>query len=221
MVAPITTATNQLITEIAIWAPRVFAVGMMGWAVVWYYLRRERYRLLIGATVIVRLLYIGFVVGSQYFVWKQAAFTQLLLNAPVDATKMSGVLGQWMPLFQSKLGYFLLYSWGRFVMNMVLVLVGALLWYAVLRFLKKYKGRFFDAGEVSLGVLMALVVGWPELVIFVPMVLLSVVLVSAFRMIFLKESLTTLGWPMIVAATAVLILGRYLVPLLGLTVLKV
>jgi hypothetical protein len=99
--------------------------------------------------------------------------------------------------------------------------VSALAFYLFLVFLKKYKERFFEEGEVELGFILALTVGWSNFIVFLPLVFLSVILVSIFRKIVFKETYTTLGAPLLLAALLVLLFGRYFIDILGLAALRV
>jgi hypothetical protein len=102
----------------------------------------------------------------------------------------------------------------------VVSLIAASLFYLFLVFLKKYQERFFEEGEAELGFLLSLMVGWSNFIVFLPMVFLSVVLVSIFRQLVFKEAYTTLGIPFILSAFIVLLFGNYLVSLLGLASLR-
>jgi hypothetical protein len=66
--------------------------------------------------------------------------------------------------------------------------------------LQRHRERYFEAGEVELGALMVLVVGWPGFLVFIPVVFLAVVLISIIRGILWKEAYTTLGLPFFIAA---------------------
>jgi len=66
-----------------------------------------------------------------------------------------------------------------------------------------------------------MIVGWPNFIIFIPLVFVSVVLVSIFRGLYFKEAYTTLGVPMLLGALTTMIFGSYLIELLQLTVFKI
>ena len=104
-------------------------------------------------------------------------------------------------------GYFIFYSFWHYWLSAILVIVVAFLFWLILKALQKYQSRFFEDGEVELGVLAALIVGWPGFVVFIPLLFLAVVLVSIFRMVFFKEAYTTLGAPMLFGVLLFLILG--------------
>ncbi len=180
-------------------------------------------KVLIVSTIVFRVIYAGLLSVTQYYVWYSQEFTKLLINSPLGSEVplsnfLRGILG---PVLDSNLGYFLFYSWGRFWIGALLSIFIAFCFYAFLRALRKYNDRFFYKGEIELGLLLALVVGWPNFVVFVPLIFLAVVLVSIFRGIYFKEAYTTLGAPMLLAALLTMIFGSSLIKFLGLAVLKI
>jgi len=158
------------------------------------------YKFLIWSVIGFKFFYASIETFGQYYIWSDNKFTKLLLD---------------------QIGYFIFYSWGRFWLEIVVSLVAALAFYLFLVFLKKYKERFFEEGEVELGFILALTVGWSNFIVFLPLVFLSVILVSIFRKIVFKETYTTLGAPLLLAALLVLLFGRYFIDILGLAALRV
>jgi hypothetical protein len=151
-------------------------------------------RFLIGALIGWRLFYAGTLTVLQYFVF--------------------------LPPFREP-KYFLLYSWTHFWFNFVLSVGTAFVFYLFLKFLKKRNERFFEEGEAEIGFLCALIAGWPDFVVFLPLVLVLVALESVFRKIFLKESLTTLGFALILAAITAFIFGDKIIAILSLGALRI
>ncbi|MDO8470233.1 MAG: hypothetical protein Q7S84_04460 [bacterium] len=178
--------------------------GMLAWIAVWF-----------------RVAYAGFLTVTQYHIWSQSAFTRPLLSTPLDPEKSVGIAQQFPWLFDTRLGYFIFYSWGRFWLGAVLSIGVALCFWWFLRILERRNGRFFLPGETDVGLLTALLVGWPNIVIFIPLVFLGVIVVSLVRLLAFRERYTTLGWPFFIAAAVTLIWGSRLVELLNLGVLRV
>lgn len=181
------------------------------------------FKFLAVTTIALRFLYAAVLSVLQYYVWSQSEITKLLINSPLSeevplSDFLRGIFGS---IFDSKLGYFLFYSWGHFWINVLLSILVAFAFYGFLKALKKHNDRFFHEGETELGLLLALIVGWPNFVVFIPLVFLAVVLVSIFRGMYLKEMYTTLGVPMLLAALITMIFGSNLIIVLGLTVLKI
>ena len=181
-----------------------------------YFSRHKKvisYKLLVISVIGFRFFYALLLTIGQYYVWSKNGLTQLLLNAPLDKsiTDFSFL----------NFGYFLFYSYGRFWLNVFIAVAVAFVFYSFLKFLKKYQERFFEEGETELGFLAALIVGWPNFVVFLPLVFVSVVLISLFRRLILKEIYTTLGWPFVLATLITLIWGNKLIQILNLGVLRI
>lgn len=164
---------------------------------------------LIKITIGFYILYAAFLTWGQYYVWSGNYLGRIFL-----ASDRFGVL-------DGSSGYFLFYSYMRFWLNPTIVVLVAFLFYAILKSLKKYRDRFFEKGETELGFLTALLAGWPQFVIFLPLVFLGVVLISAFRLVVFKERFTTLGLPFLVSLAFVLIWGGVWIEVLGLRVLRI
>lgn len=140
---------------------------------------------------------------GQYLAWS---------NDPVGASFLPPTQG---------IAYFLGYVWLRFLIPLFISFLSAGVWYLFLNLLRKYQPRFFEDGEPELGFALALFIGWPKFLVLLPIALLSVVLVSIFRMVVLREAYTTLGWPLVLSAFLNLIYGNSLLIIFGLTSLRV
>lgn len=200
------------LSVVLIWLPKIFFGIIFILAVLIYGLRKSigltKSRTLIISSISFHVLYAVLLTISQYYIWSQNKFTQLLLNSSLDLS---------MPVS----GYFLFYSFGRFWLNALITIGAAFVFYLFLKFLKKHRERFFEEGETELGFLSALIVGWPNFVVFLPLVFVFVVLLSIFRRVFLKEFYTTMGIPFLLAALIVLIFGNQIVDILSLGVLRI
>ena len=180
------------------------------------------YKFLIWSVIGFKFFYASIETFGQYYIWSDNKFTKLLLDQNIiDSNVVNDAFGKMAWIFNNRFGYFIFYSLGRFWLEIVVSLVAALAFYLFLVFLKKYKERFFEEGEVELGFILALTVGWSNFIVFLPLVFLSVILVSIFRKIVFKETYTTLGAPLLLAALLVLLFGRYFIDILGLAALRV
>lgn len=189
------------LSSIISFAPKIVLGLVLALGFFRYLFRRQpNYKLLVIILAAARILYAAFLTAAQYYAWLHGALTKLLLDSP---------------------RYFWFYAYGRFWLNAFIAIGVAFAFYLFLKFLKKYQERFFEEGETELGFLAALIVGWPNFVILVPLVFVSVVLISIFRGIFLKEAYTTLGWPFLLATLLTLIWGSWLIPIFRLGVLKI
>jgi len=217
---------NYFFTQIT-WFPIIIFWLAYVMAALFYFTRIKpkffNFKILIIFIIICRFIYAAILSILQYYVWSTSELTKLLISSPLSSEvplsdALRGILG---PVLDSKLGYFLFYSWGHFWISALITIGIAFAFYAFLKALKKYNGRFFEEGETELGLLLALIVGWPNFVLFIPITFASVVVVSVFRLLYKKELYTTLGAPMFLAALVTLIYGGNLIKILGLTVLKI
>ncbi len=145
---------------------------------------------------------------AQYDAWLASPLTKDLVVQPLSVHNAQTSLAAWIiKVFHIHAGYFVFYVYGRFWINALLGIGTAFIFLGVLAFLKKYRDRFFDDGELQLGLVAALAVGWPLIVGFVPLVFVGVVVVSFVRLIFFKEKYTTLGWPIFFAAALSLLIA--------------
>lgn len=167
--------------------------------------RKTYLKKLAGGIIGIRFVYFAVLTAAQYYLWANNEFSRLFLDSRVG--------GIW--------NYFAPYIGLRFGLNFLLTLLAAYLWWQFLRFLEKYRSRFFEEDEVLLGLLCALLVGWPNFVIFVPAVFLAVVLIALLRRWAWGARRTTLGLPFLIGAAAALIWALPFIHALGWDALRV
>ena len=205
------------------WSLGDIFLGMVLLLAIWLYAYREyfdtpklvrRYRLIAKLAIWARIFYAGFLTWAQYFVWNQGEMTRIFLTLPADdrSLPMYGLLA---PLFKWSGGYFTFYSFLHFWLPALASIVIGYLFLLFLRSLRKYRDRFFEDGEVELGWILALAVGYPSIIIFLPLVFFLIIPISIMRMAVLKQHLTTIGYPMILAAIPAMIWGPRLMIALG------
>lgn len=178
-------------------------------------------RWLAVAAVFVRVLYASFTTYGQYYIWSQGELGQLLLNSPL-ASEVP--LPKWLlssPIFAGRFGYFTFYALGHFWASQFVAIGVSILFWWFLKILQKYRAQFFEAGEVTLGLLTSLIIGWPNVLVFIPLTFVLMVLLSLFRTLVLKQYTTTIGWPLLIAAALTMVWGNKLVSVLGWGVLRV
>ena len=158
---------------------------------------------------------------TQYFIWASDPNTKIFIETGLSRENPIADSFRFFPFLFGKMGYFLFYSYGRFWLNVFVVILCSFLFYLFLKSLSKWKSRFFEDGEILLGVLCVLLIGWPSFVTFLIFVFLSVILISIIKSIFFKEKYTTLGEPFLLATLLVLLFGTYIMSLTGLSVLKI
>jgi len=217
-----------LIQGILGYSPFVFFSAIFLAALVFFFERkgrvqafRARMRVLLFSAIGFRLLYAAAATVAQYLLWARDPATRAFVESGIGRdTPIAPGLAKFPFLF-GKGGYFLFYSYGRFWLSALVAIFCVLAFWWFLKLLRKWKERFFEEGEITLGALMVALVGWPGFVVFLPFVLVSIILVSLFRLAVLKQELTTMGAPFLLAAFIVLLYGQKLVALLGLSVLKI
>lgn len=201
--------------EFATW---IFEYGpvTVGWALAlfasWLYFSRLRRDPAKNEVFMKKLLWVG--VGAvaafalletyaQYTAWKGDPFTQNLL-----------------PPEQSIL-YFLKYAGTHFWLTPLLSLITSGAFYAFLKLLKRKNERFFEEGETELGALAAFLVGWPRIIVFLPVAFLAVVVLAGVKMARKSGAYTTLGAPFLVGLVVALACGYATLQALGLESLAV
>lgn len=197
--------SNQLFALVITWVPVAvfFAVAIA--AYIAYHrpaseqIRLRRFMILAIATIVLRLTFASIKTGLQYYAWTLSDMSRYLL-----------------PPYQS-IRVLLHYSWTHFWLNALISIGAALLFFIVLRALRSYNPRYFEPGEVELGFLMALIVGWPHFIVFVPVVFLLVIVISTIRGIFLHEPYTTLGLPFFLGYASAIGVTSYIIATLNLT----
>lgn len=161
--------------------------------------RRVLFVRLIFATIGFRIVFAAVKTWLQYYAWSHDDIGKLLLPPT-------------QPIV-----YFLHYMWTHVWFNVIISFGVGLFMFLILHVLREKNGRFFEEGEVELGALMALAVGWPSFAVFFPTLFFLVLLFSIMRGILFKEPFTTLGLPFIVAAVVALLSTWPLLTLLRLT----
>ncbi len=227
-----------LIGPFLIWLPKIFTAAVFLTAVVLYVYRgkfgkdqkiKKFYNRIAISSALFKIVYAIFLMIAQYYVWSSSQFTKIFVSSSLKQI-ISSIAGLKENICSTLLpakvlvgnhGFFLFYSCGRFWIDVLISISAASIFYLFLVFLKKYRERFFETGEVELGFVLALIAGWPNVTLFIPLAFVFVVLVSIFRRVFLKEFYTTLGWPFILAASVVLLFGDKLINILRLGLLRI
>lgn len=218
----------EILQKIFLFAPPVFLGGAFVFALVLFFRGRkdgekfERNLLrILWAVLGFRVLYASAQTLTQYLVWRSDPFTRVFLEQGISESSPIAESIRFFPFFFSKMGYFLFYAYARFWLNVFIVLACVGAFWLFLRALKRWKERFFEDGEIALGALAVAIVGWPHFLVFLPVVLLSVVLVSVFKLVFRKEAYTTLGAPFLLAILLTFLFGTQILKITGLWVLRI
>lgn len=160
--------------------------------------------------------------SSQYIVWKSNWLTRHFLSATLPQHMQVRLFADWLPVFRGTGGYFAYYTFTHFVLGgVVAVVLAAGGWYSLLKALEKHKSRFFEEGEVVLGFVCALIVGWPGVVIFIPLTFLFFSIIAVVRVAALKKQFTTIAVPLLLATATTLLVAETIIATTGLKVLKI
>ncbi|MDP3975170.1 MAG: hypothetical protein Q8P88_02720 [Candidatus Jorgensenbacteria bacterium] len=174
---------------VTFWAPLVVPWLLVLVVAGAYFFRRAFLPFVVRITGVLYVLVVAAQTFAQYLVWSGDSLSSKLL-----------------PPHQSIL-YFLKYAGVHFWLAPLIALIVALAFYTILRALKDKNARFFEEGEVELGALAAFLVGWPRVIVFLPIVFLAVVSISGIKMALRKNAYTTLGIPFLIGLTVALACG--------------
>jgi hypothetical protein len=117
--------------------------------------------------------------------------------------------------------YFALYSWTHFWFSFVLTIGMPVLFWLLLRGISKHREGLFADGEIKSALVLGLVVGWPNFLIFVPLTFIFFALLALFRKFFLDEEFSAIFWPMLTATVITAIWGSKLIDLLHLEMWRI
>jgi len=117
--------------------------------------------------------------------------------------------------------YFLQYSFTHFWLGQLIGVALAIIFYLSSRLLAKRRPWLFLEGETELGLVCALIAGWPGFVLFLPLIFITAVPWTIFRQVVLKQERTTLGGAFLLAAGLTLIFGSWAIEVLRLGVLRI
>ena len=208
---------NFIIGPFIIWLPKIFLVAAFVLVLFLYALENflgwkgktippifnRIYKLLPIILISFYVFYASIKTFAQYYVWSSGSFGKLLL-----------------PPYQD-LSYFVFYSFGRFWLNAILAVGAAFVFYLFLKTLSRYRQGFFKDGEKEIGLISALLSGWPGVAVFIPLVFIITVVLAIIRLSIFKLRTTTLGLPFLLSAVIILLWGSKLVSFLNLSVLKI
>jgi hypothetical protein len=223
-----TSLSGKLFTSDLFWSLGDIFLGIVLLLAIGLYAYREyfgaqklarRYKLIAKVVIWARVFCAGFLTWTQYSVWSQSEMTRIFLTLPAD-DKSLPMYGFLAPLFKWSGGYFTFYSFSRFWLPAIASIAMGYLFFLFLKSLRKYRERFFEDGEVELGWVLALIVGYPNFIIFLPLVFFLIIPISIVRMAVLKQHLTTIGYPMILSAILAIIWGSQIMDALGWNALR-
>lgn len=145
----------------------------------------------------------------QYLVWNSGGITQSLLSLPLKKLNLGWFEN--LPIFTNySHGYFTYYIWNHFWKEALLSIIFSVAAYGIFILLRKYKSSLISVHESDLGFLFCLLVGWPQIILFLPLVLLLSVIYSTFNWFYKREAFCSLFLPFTVSAAVMLIFSTQL-----------
>lgn len=130
------------------------------------------------------VVFIFLSIFAQYKIWEQSPFTKILNNLPVkDSTPLPGVMIIFKPIFMSKHGYLIHYSFTHFISNIIFGLGLSSLLYIVLKYISKFRSYLLDKDEVNVIMAGSLTFLWPHGVGYIVALFVVFVLHNIFNSI--------------------------------------
>lgn len=172
------------------------------------------YKKLIIAVISLNIIYSIFVTWGQYHIWATAAdFTKMFVNLPLPKEVPMPIFLEWTrPLFAHSFGFFLYYILGRVWLNTLVLFLTSIALYFILKAWKSFRGNFLENGPELFFILM-LIVGWPGVVIFIPIGFIVSLLFFSFYF-FKGQNSVEIEPAFIVASFIVLVFGKIIFSLL-------
>jgi hypothetical protein len=179
---------------------------------IFFYRKKRNFWLLIWLMVGVDLVLALLKSIMQYFVWEQDGLTHILNNLPLKKLSISWFND--LPIFTGYgHGYFLYYAWNHFLIQPILSIVAAFVVYFICVFFRKRKSNLFLNYEAELVLLFLLLIGWPQVVIFLPLTVLVGVFVSIFNYYYKHQAACFLFLPLVISAVLMFVFSSQLAAL--------
>lgn len=158
-------------------------------------------------------LYPAVLTVLQWYTWSRNSFTSLLLTLPLPKeVPFPSRIEFIRPLFEHSGGYFAFYSFGRFWTPAILSVLAALTWWGVLRLTRVAKLSVFSEEDTTLALIAALIVGWPRIIVFIPLFVVLTLFSTLFHTL-RGTAPTSLAIPLVLAACGALV-SQFFFPLM-------
>jgi hypothetical protein len=183
--------------------PVVFVLAVI------FFWRKKNFFFLVWVMIGFHLILAAVKCVLQYLVWNQDGLTHALLNLPMKKLNLGWFTN--LPIFTNySHGYFTYYIWNHFWKEALLSIAAAVGVYIIFLLLRKYKSRLISIHESELGFLFCLLVGWPQIILFLPLVLSLSVVYSIFNWFYKREAFCSLFLPFAVSAAIMLVFSEQL-----------
>lgn len=183
--------------------PKILMALLLGLAIISYFLNyRIKIKYLIIGALSVFISYSGILTWLQYEAWEHNELARYLL-----------------PPYQS-MKYFISYAWLHFWLGAIFSIGLALIFFLIIFLVKKVRKDFFRKNDIELGFFLALIVGWPNFIFFLPLAFALTLLIAIYFKIFKKQDYSSIALPFLIAAVIVFIFGDNIVNYFNLSMLR-
>jgi hypothetical protein len=143
----------------------------------------------------------------QYWVWSQSQLTEILLRLPVEKSAPGWFVQ--LPIFSKfSHGYFMYYIWNNFWREALFSLTAAFIVYGMFFLLRRHDPHSLTDWENKLILLLAMLVGWPQIILFLPLILLLTLIFIMGKMIFRQGISCSLIYPLFIGTVLMLIFNK-------------
>ncbi len=178
---------------------------------------RVSWKWLVVVAVVLRIGYGATLTWLQYAQWESSSFTQTFLTQPLSKEAPLPLLLEWVrPSLEQPLGYFIFYVFGRFWINIIIILGLAGFFAALLKLRAYYRPWNFKEGEILAITLSLLVSGWPGVIVLLPLAFIFAIIFSVISSTFYGVSRIYLTPAFLVAAPVALLYGAAILKFVGL-----
>ena len=181
---------------------------------------RVSYKYLTLFVIVLRIVYDSLLSYGQYITWQSNPFTKIFLSTPLtkDVPLLFGT--EWLrPYLDHKLGYFFFYVYQHFFLASIITFVTVLVIAGLLKLWAYYKPTDFKNGDIVVIALTFLIVGYPGIVILLPLGFLILILLQIVTKFFFKDKIVYLPMAFLLAVPVVLFFSAEILKFFNLYVL--
>ena len=153
------------------------------------FLKKISWNILIFIATTLNILYPILLSWGQYIVWTYTEITRVLLVSPLAPNVPLPWFASYLrPYLEQPHGYFVFYIFNHFFLTTIVLLLVVVFLFILLLIWSAYKPLNFKKGDIFAIVLSFLIVGWPGVIVLIPIVFLLLILLSLINKIRRKEN---------------------------------
>ncbi len=195
---------NYILGHFLIWLPFVLSLVVVILIIIRRILRNSNYsktiklgflthQKLICIWSIFIILFNLFLSWLQYYVWSSSPLSRLFLPPTQPISYF--------------IGYIYIHLWQAVLLSLVVAAV----FYGIFRLVRFYNQEAVSLEEAALISLACLLVGWPKLLILIPLFFLLSIFSSIVNLFIFKNKKIDIFWPLIISLLLALSGGNYLI----------